>query len=201
MRRELGVFGPTPRRISKRHPVDLAAPDHAGAGGQPLCRPDVDAPSLPCGAGVIALREVDGMARVLAELPTIAASATKLDHPGDSLPARRGQPFSVLRHICRPDHARLSQPRAARGPAGGRTPRASACGCIGHKVARRPEGAALNKYGNSNHVRGGRSFGRARRRMVRTRETLRAPATWQRESPYLNYSLSCSSSSVDFFMV
>jgi len=29
------------------------------------------------------------------------------------------------------------QPRAARGPAGGRTPRASACGCIGHSAARR----------------------------------------------------------------
>jgi len=44
-----------------------------------------------------------------------------------------------------------SQPRAARGPAGGRTPRASACGCIGHSAVRRPQGAALNKYGNSNH--------------------------------------------------
>lgn len=29
------------------------------------------------------------------------------------------------------------QPRAARGPAGGRTPRASACGCIGHSASRR----------------------------------------------------------------
>ena len=53
------------------------------------------------------------MARVLAKLPTIAASATKLDHPGD-LPARRGQPFSVFRHICRPDHAG-SRSRAPRG--------------------------------------------------------------------------------------
>jgi len=47
---------------------------------------------------------------------------------------------------------RNGQPRAARGPAGGRTPRASACGCIGRSAARRPQGAALNKYGNSNHL-------------------------------------------------
>ncbi len=32
------------------------------------------------------------------------------------------------------------QSRGARGPAGGRTPRAGACGCIGHSAARRPEG-------------------------------------------------------------
>ena len=49
--------------------------------------------------------------------------------------------------------------RAPRGdPAGGRTPRASACGCIGHSAARRPQGAALNKYGKSNHA------GRTRRK-------------------------------------
>ena len=44
--------------------------------------------------------------------------------------------------------------RAPRGdrPAG-RTPRASACGCIGHSAARRPQGAALNKYGKFNHAR------------------------------------------------
>ena len=45
----------------------------------------------------------------------------------------------------------LPQPRAARGPAGGRMPRAGACGCIEHSAARRPQGAALNKYGKSNH--------------------------------------------------
>ena len=32
-------------------------------------------------------------------------------------------------------------------------PRAGACGCIEHSAARRPQGAALNKYGNSNHER------------------------------------------------
>jgi hypothetical protein len=37
---------------------------------------------------------------------------------------------------CRSYAARL-RPRAARGPAGGRTPRASACGCIEHSAARR----------------------------------------------------------------
>lgn len=43
-----------------------------------------------------------------------------------------------------------TQPRAAQGPAGGRTSGASACGCIGHSAARRPEGAALNQEGTLN---------------------------------------------------
>ena len=43
-------------------------------------------------------------------------------------------------------------PRGDRPP--GRTPRASACGCIEHSAERRPQGAALNKYGNSNHTGG-----------------------------------------------
>jgi len=43
-------------------------------------------------------------------------------------------------------------PRGDRPP--GRTPRASACGCIEHSAERRPQGAALIKYGNSNHDSG-----------------------------------------------
>ena len=48
---------------------------------------------------------------------------------------------------CYPQSSAVEQwrPCAARGPAGGRTPRASACGCIGHTAARHPQGAALNK--------------------------------------------------------
>ncbi len=44
------------------------------------------------------------------------------------------------------------QPRGARGRPAGRTLRASAGGCIRHSAARRPQGAALNRYGRSEHA-------------------------------------------------
>ena len=48
----------------------------------------------------------------------------------------------------------ISRSRAPRGDRPtGRTPRASACGCTRHSAARRPEGAALNKEGKSEHAR------------------------------------------------
>ena len=39
------------------------------------------------------------------------------------------------------------QARGARGPAGGRTPRASACGCIGHSAASGAAGRRLEQVG------------------------------------------------------
>jgi hypothetical protein len=40
----------------ERHLVDLAQPDHALAGGQPIVGPDVITPGLPSGQRVIAPR-------------------------------------------------------------------------------------------------------------------------------------------------
>ncbi len=58
-------------------------------------------------------------------------------HPAGTL--RRGRPYIALRRppVTVSDGVWGAQPRAARGPAGGRTPRASACSCIGHSAARR----------------------------------------------------------------
>ena len=47
----------------ERHLVDLAQPDHALAGGQPIVGPDVITPGLPSGQRVIARREVDEVTR------------------------------------------------------------------------------------------------------------------------------------------
>ena len=85
--------------------------------------------------------------------PPGAAPARLLRHsgyPGD-LPARRGRlVVCVALRVWLP-RAVVAAGRRDRAPA--RTP--ALPGSTGNGVgARRPEGAALNKYGNSNHERG-----------------------------------------------
>ena len=64
------------------HPVDLAQSDRAAARGRPSTQPLADVVTLPPASGrVVALREVDGLAR---------------HHPGD-LPARRGRASSDVK--------------------------------------------------------------------------------------------------------
>ena len=55
-------FAPT-KRWAKRHLVDLAQPDHAPAGGQLVAVLNLIMPGLPSGRSVIALWEVDEVAR------------------------------------------------------------------------------------------------------------------------------------------
>jgi hypothetical protein len=61
LRTDAGVSLEEPARLLALHPVDLASPDRAVAGLQPVTNPPPSSPSLRPGHGVVAHREVDGM--------------------------------------------------------------------------------------------------------------------------------------------
>ena len=114
---------------AKRHLVDLVQPDHATAGGQPPATRDLLMPGVPSGRRVIALREVDEMARTRSLPPSLLAPVRMADHLGD-LPARRGHrscSCDFMRSSCRLPAS--GQPCVARGPAGGPHAPRDALGC------------------------------------------------------------------------
>ena len=81
------------QRWAKRHLVDLAQPDHAPAGGQLVAVLNLIMPGLPSGRSVIALWEVDEVARTRSLPHAARAHQTQPIISETCLPARRGRPL------------------------------------------------------------------------------------------------------------
>ena len=86
-------FAPT-KRWAKRHLVDLAQPDHAPAGGQLVAVLNLIMPGLPSGRSVIALWEVDEVARTRS-LPHAARAHQTQPIISETCPPGEGDLFRV----------------------------------------------------------------------------------------------------------
>ena len=127
-------------------PSTWRSPIRPRPGGNRQGQQDRTLPGLPPGLGLIALREVVGMAPLAPHLRDHYAIQAI---PETCLPGEGASPFcGVLRVVA----ARRRLCRAA-GP--GASPHARLARQREEQSGeRRPEGAALNKYGNSNHTGG-----------------------------------------------
>ena len=96
IRRALRECSALPARVPERHLLDLAQPDHVAARGHPSTIPPLLHPGLPPSGGVIALEEVEEMARTQPPSTRRPCSGSPSPRPA----ARRG-------HSLTPRHRRV----------------------------------------------------------------------------------------------